>query len=1267
MAVTVAATKTVSFRSPYTGATFQGLTSLLMGRDGYLSGGETSDDSVVVTVAPATILQRGIVATGLAPATGIAVPTSAEPWFLLAAIPDDDPDSGISFSVTADAGLAAASVVVAYKTNGRWTNSESVNVASALETDSDVGGEVDLGIADQRDVAGVVTSMSAYRGLVVDPSGKRRPLPAGASNTGRSLDQAPVRPSTSFDRNDHIVLRQVDAVTPEVKQIIGAAIGGSGVSILDSGVGVTRPAYFARRGGSVNQQWFAWGDAFALKILGGPTGGGFPLATLLSGGVMTSTVLPGQRASDSAVLLLYVDGINLRLVSFDAASGALVDAPFTLETLPGQISHARAVLDHNENLHVVFEHTEGGPHQQVYYTRRKVTAGAGFGLADIAPRIVNGSDTAANDTWPSIGVDSHGTITVAHIRGTGTNEFGDLVVATIDAAGNTVNQDLVFAAADVAIDSGNTGPVGLAGTVGTGAVGTAFLNVRTPAVVVTPHDETYVFTAGLSAGTRPDYLLAYEKGFGRELGFKLLNVQPQLVRLDAGLSTHGIVGLAADVGEAGQICVAFKTSSSAPAETNFYSLTLATPLLKSGRVPQPLQAATGAFNSSGTSDSFNDLSLRRGPLGEFAATYLMGSDAKFAPLALGAAGATMRHPKDLYLGTWSVPAAASATIDGHGKRFEVFNTRPKKMNYPIVVGQNGDFQGFGSYAEAIAQTIRLGGGEVVLRAGIHHVTGFVELLGGGASVRGEGAAVIVADFTGAAAIGASVRGTAAAGFAVTASGGVLTDTANIALDLARPGDVIALSSGEHVVLRNLGWHPSTGLARVLVENSAAGAPVAGTARLYASGVRFENLTIARTSADTSPLVSLGDLNRPVIRGVKLIGPSTASISVSDCLEIMVDGLDLTKVVNTAADASLSLLRSSGAVIRSAKFADGKGKLSISDDSQNVHLIGCSSDAADSTKVIYELAGTRTTPVFMSSCEGRVSGSAGSLAFLISNVGRRLRQPEGLGQLEFEDDNTRASTITDDGIKLSSATHKEFDGVSTDTITDAVNERVKVGGDTMTGPLVFAAGDARVKVAGDTMTGALTMGANILTDGTTRALGATGVAANRFEAFLDTVDALDLITAQAGLTASVNQHVTVSGTGRYKHGDRYVYVGAWDFVGESSAMSYATQGGYGNAGAAGHLVANVPLEAGKYLKTAQFFYSPQSVNSVTPSVTEVTYTTGGAGSPVVAGTADGTGSAIESQTLTVNTLITNTTYLLLRYLVVSGLNRIHGVLLTFTDP
>ena len=1111
---TVAASKTISFRSPYTGATFQGFSGLLVGRDGYISGGQTTDDGVTITVEPTTFVQRGLVVSSLADAA-IPVPVAAEPWFVIAATPDDDPDSGALFTVTTDLAMAAASVVVATRANGAWVNPSAVNIAGAAERASDAGGEVDLGIYDVKSIGGSVNSIAAYKGLVVDPSGRRVRLRNDSANSARALSATPPRPNIWFDRDDHVVLRQVEPFSAEMKTVIGGAIGASAAAItLDSGAGVTGASFFAKRGGSVAEQWWAWGNAADLNIKGGPAGEAFGVTTLLSGTSISQTWVAGQRASDSAVVVLYVDDLDLRMVSFNATTGVQIDAPVTLESLPGQTSHVRATLDKNERLHVVFEHDEG-PRHQVYYTKVGIALSPLFGVADVTPRIVNGSDSGLNDTWPSIGVDRKGAAFVAHIRGAGFDEFGDLVVVSLDPEGDPVTEDVVSASGDIGIDDGDIGPFGTIAFPGRGAVQTPMDNLRQASVVVTPHDEIYVFTIGYTAGLRR-FVLAYGPGFDLEHGSKALNVLPRLVDND-----YGYVTLAADAGEAGEIFLALKREDLVSTETTLEAVTLPTPLLTSGRMSTPLWKE--GIDLAGSVDAFDNLHVRRGPTGEFVVSYRLGTAGKtrqcaaYGSPAAGGLGLLtwpipQRHPKDLYLGTWSVPKDSAAVIDGFGKRFQIFNARPKKMNYPVLVGQNGDYQGFNSIAEAWTAVSHQGGGEVVLRSGIHRAPSGLNLYGGGVSVRGEGSAVVIAE----SADGFGTTGGFSGGCTVSVSGNVVAETLGDDLKVVRAGDVIELdTSGRHAVLRNLGRDVS-GFTALLLEDNDSGAPVGTTAWHYASGVRFENLDI-RLLVSAPTAWGILAANRPILRNVTLSGPTTGGIVFNECLDLLIDGLDLRDVVNTDADNSLFIDDSPGGVIRGVRLADGKGKLELA-NTEHLTLIDCTTDGADPTKVIYNIL-NRTTPLLMTNCSGRISAAPADLAYVITNVGKRIRQPEGGGALELEDDNTRASSITDDGIKLTSGSHQEFNSTTKDVVTAAVNERVRVAGDTITGVLVPSVGGldfGSLTNRWDLFAVNLDVSGDIVP---TVSGGNVGSPTNRWDAFLGTMDISGLVTGDVTPNAS----------------------------------------------------------------------------------------------------------------------------------------------------
>ena len=259
MAVTVSSRKTVSFASPYIGDTFQRLTESVVGRDGYLSGGVASDDTVNITIEPFKFITRGIVGETLATSGSIPVPTGAEPWFLIASMSDDDPDTGVQVEVTTDLLTASNSAIVAFKTNGQWQNPLPVSVqGAALQGGAaETGSEQGLDLLDIINGSNEVSSIQVDGGQVVDPDGIRRFVPG--SSLGATI--TPLRPNTARDRNDYVVLRQVDQFTPVIREITGGTFDAGDVDVdLVENTATTRIAYYAKRGGSETEQWFAYGD-----------------------------------------------------------------------------------------------------------------------------------------------------------------------------------------------------------------------------------------------------------------------------------------------------------------------------------------------------------------------------------------------------------------------------------------------------------------------------------------------------------------------------------------------------------------------------------------------------------------------------------------------------------------------------------------------------------------------------------------------------------------------------------------------------------------------------------------------------------------------------------------------------------------------------------------------------------------------------------------------------------------------------------------------
>lgn len=89
------------------------------------------------------------------------------------------------------------------------------------------------------------------------------------------------------------------------------------------------------------------------------------------------------------------------------------------------------------------------------------------------------------------------------------------------------------------------------------------------------------------------------------------------------------------------------------------------------------------------------------------------------------------------------------------------------------------------------------------------------------------------------------------------------------------------------------------------------------------------------------------------------------------------------------------------------------------------------------------------------------------------------------------------------------------------------------------------------------------------------LSATGAAS-----LGSTLGVTGLVTATAGLTAAANQHVTVSGTGQFKHGLRTRYVGGGS--GYGSGVNVDADGNLLMNNAADIAFYDVPLEVGKRL-------------------------------------------------------------------------------------
>jgi hypothetical protein len=97
----------------------------------------------------------------------------------------------------------------------------------------------------------------------------------------------------------------------------------------------------------------------------------------------------------------------------------------------------------------------------------------------------------------------------------------------------------------------------------------------------------------------------------------------------------------------------------------------------------------------------------------------------------------------------------------------------------------------------------------------------------------------------------------------------------------------------------------------------------------------------------------------------------------------------------------------------------------------------------------------------------------------------------------------------------------------------------------------------------TVTGAATVSTTLGVTGAatlSSTLGVTGAAT-----LSSTLGVTGLITATAGLTAAANQHVTVSGTGRFKHGSMTMVIPGNAFVADDATATYSYDTGSGHWG------------------------------------------------------------------------------------------------------
>lgn len=170
-------------------------------------------------------------------------------------------------------------------------------------------------------------------------------------------------------------------------------------------------------------------------------------------------------------------------------------------------------------------------------------------------------------------------------------------------------------------------------------------------------------------------------------------------------------------------------------------------------------------------------------------------------------------------------------------------------------------------------------------------------------------------------------------------------------------------------------------------------------------------------------------------------------------------------------------------------------------------------------------------------------------------------------------------------------------------------------------------------------------------------------------FASTVRVDGLLTANAGITAAVNQHVTLSGTGKLKHGNRTVAVSAaqavYDLGGGITSTWTPSSGGRTFSAAATAYLA-IPVLPGFRVESIDAYYNVSGVGSVQP-IWRVLNVVTGVNTVLTSGTVDSTGSARESQTFTPGYDVGANEQPFVSFTVTNAANIIYGLLVTYSQP
>ena len=1059
--VITAARKGVSSRSPYTGKTFQELTENIVGRDGYLSGGSASDDGSFITIEPFRMVSRGIIGESIANSV-VDVPVLSGPWYIVASLADDDPDSGVVVQSTRSLEVASTGVVIATKTGDVWRNPSSVDVRGAAGKAVEVGVEngfsstyQNTGDAyDGTDGTTVVEKIRSNKGLLVTGDGKRIVSEGVTGQSARQFEETPPSASTLGNRTDKIVMRELEPFTRAPEYLVGGTHSGTSGRVA-MGTASWQPGYYGERKGTKDEQWWVWADGSDIHVYGG-TGGGGPtdfgdVNHVLAGGTKLYPIIAGRRDSDGALVVLYVDTANLFMVSFSATTGAIVDAAASIESLPNGIGRINAVLDQDDDVRIVFEYADVT--RQTWMMRASVAV-ATFGASTMTPDYVQRSGaTGDEELRPQIRVCRNGISHICYLSGASISYGTSIVYVKLDSNNALISAESFLVASDVGIP-------GAQDEDGLQSAG-VYNRLYNFSMTLTPHDEVYAAVEAKNTGeTFRTALLLFSPELAVRTGFGMVLVEDNSAyrMRDVGMTHTDDGGLIASLRHFG-----------ASLEQGIYVFHLDSQPGKNGTLANLIKNVDEVAGEPTTSTTDPLLLTEMGPAGELAHAWRIGTSVERLHTPGWEGELSDGHPKDTLLHSVNIPLHATELIEEQG--LQLFNARPKGLNSPVIVGDGGDYQGYDSLRKAIDVVSRSGGGTVIVRCGCHE--GGTLDLPHNVSLIGENGATIAGDV--------SLYGTTVA---ATVIGNIIEDSTVVPPSSTEPGSWVLMTgagnTGWHQIAKRLRNRSDGGYRVQLMDAPGAIAPVGDGAIFYASSVRIENLTIdgqftVRRTRDS------------LIRNITLTKQSVTIFTGQANFDCKFEDFDLRPTVATG--LLCNVYEGDGNTYKNFVFEDDEGYFEFKDTEQNITLLGGRGDHTNPAAAqTWRAVGTRTTPIYAVGTEGPWFPS-GNEDLIISTVGRLVSTAEGLGAMKLGDDGTRAATGP---LELTGAT-AAFNGATPQVIADSINERLLK--------------------AGDTMTGDLTMGANIPTDGTTRNLGATGVAANRFNAFINTMNVIGLATLE----------------------------------------------------------------------------------------------------------------------------------------------------------